>query len=68
MGMGSSIRWAKGRWSRSIPFRDDQEGFVAKTFTRLGFVNLDNWTEYGFLQPWIVQLQFKTEFGQITNN
>ena len=37
--------------------RDDQEGVVAKTFTRPGFVNLDKWTEYGFLEPWLVQLQ-----------
>ena len=41
----------------AIPFRDDPEGVVAETFTRLGFVKLDKWTEYGFLQPWLVQLQ-----------
>ena len=39
----------------AIPFRDDPEGVVAKT--TVGFVNLDKWTEYGFLQPWLVQLQ-----------
>ena len=41
----------------AISFRDDQEGVVAKTFTRPGFINLDKLTAYGFLEPWLVQLQ-----------